>query len=107
MRFLVTGGAGFIGNNIVRLLLESGHSVDIIDNLKVGKIENIEDITDKINFLQIDIRDIKKLREIIKNIDGIFHEAALTSVPESYKKPKEYNDVNVICLLYTSPSPRD
>jgi len=96
MRFLVTGGAGFIGNNIVRLLLESGHSVDIIDNLKVGKIENIQDIIDKINFLQIDIRDIKKLREIIKNIDGIFHEAALTSVPESYKKPKEYNDVNVI-----------
>ena len=63
MRFLVTGGAGFIGNNIVRLLLESGHSVDIIDNLKVGKIENIEDIIDKINFLQFDIRDIKKLRE--------------------------------------------
>ena len=96
MRFLVTGGAGFIGNNIARLLLESGHSVDIIDNLKVGKIENIKDILHKVNFSQIDIRDIKKLNQNIKNIDGIFHEAALTSVPESYKKPKEYNDVNVI-----------
>lgn len=96
MKFLVTGGAGFIGNNIVRLLLESGHSVDIIDNLHVGKIENIEDIIDKVNFFQVDTRNREELEKIIKNYDGVFHEAALTSVPESFKKPKEYHDVNVI-----------
>ncbi len=96
MKFLVTGGVGFIGNNIVRLLLESGHNVDIIDNLQVGKIENINDIIDKVNFFQIDTRDRERLDKIIKNYDGIFHEAALTSVPESFEKPEEYNDVNVI-----------
>jgi UDP-glucose 4-epimerase len=95
MKFLVTGGAGFIGNNIVRLLLKNGHSVDILDNLQVGKKENISDIIDQIDFFQMDIRDRKSLEEIIKNYDGIFHEAALTSVPESFEKPQLYKDVNV------------
>ena len=96
MKFLVTGGAGFIGNNIVRLLLKSNHDVDIIDNLHTGKIENIRDILNKINFFKIDIRNREELEKIINNYDGIFHEAALTAVPESFEKPDEYNDVNVI-----------
>ena len=96
MKYLVTGGVGFIGNNIVRLLLEYGHDVDIVDNLQVGKIENIKDIIGKVNFSQIDIRDREKLEKVVKSYDGIFHEAALTSVPESFQKPEEYNDVNVI-----------
>jgi UDP-glucose 4-epimerase len=96
MKFLVTGGAGFIGSNIVKLVLKKGHNVDVLDNLHVGKIENIEDIMDKINFFQTDTRDREGLDKIIKNYDGIFHEAALTSVPESFEKPKEYYDVNVI-----------
>jgi len=96
MKYLVTGGVGFIGNNIVRLLLEYGHDVDIVDNLQVGKIENIKDIIGKVNFSQIDIRDRERLEKVVKNYDGIFHEAALTSVPESFQKPEEYNDVNVI-----------
>jgi UDP-glucose 4-epimerase len=96
MRYLVTGGVGFIGNNIVRLLLENGHNVDIIDNLHSSKIEKISDIIDKVNFFQVDIRDKEKLDEIIKKYDGIFHEAALTAVPESFEKPQEYHDVNVI-----------
>ena len=95
MKFLVTGGAGFIGNNIVRLLLKNGHNVDILDNLQVGKKENISDIIDQIGFFQIDIRDKKSLEDIIKNYDGIFHEAALTAVPESFEKPQLYKDVNV------------
>ncbi len=96
MKFLVTGGAGFIGKNIAKLVLKKGHSVDILDNLHVGKKENIEDIIGKINFFQIDTRNKEDLNKIIKNYDGIFHEAALTSVPESFEKPKEYHDVNVI-----------
>ena len=95
MKFLVTGGAGFIGNNIVRLLLKNGHNVDILDNLQVGRKENILDIFDQVNFFQIDIRDKDSLEKIIKNYDGIFHEAALTSVPESFEKPQLYKDVNI------------
>ena len=95
MKFLVTGGAGFIGNNIVRLLLKNGHNVDILDNLHVGRKENISDIIDQVNFFQVDIRNNNKIKKIIKNYDGIFHEAALTAVPESFEKPQLYKDVNV------------
>jgi len=95
MKYVVTGGAGFIGNNIVKLLVKKGHNVDIIDNLHAGKKENIKEIFDEINFYQVDIRNKKDLEKIIKNCDGIFHEAALTAVPESFEKPKEYHDVNV------------
>lgn len=96
MKYVVTGGAGFIGNNIVKLLVKKGHNVDIIDNLHTGKKENLKEIFDEINFQRFDIRNKKDLEKIIKNCDGIFHEAALTAVPESFEKPKEYHDVNVI-----------
>lgn len=96
MKFAVTGGAGFIGNNIVRLLLEHSHQVKVIDNLHTGKIENLSDISEQIQFENIDIRDFEKLSLSLKNVDGIFHEAALTSVPESFEKPQEYYDVNVV-----------
>ena len=95
MRYLVTGGAGFIGSNIVKLLIKKGHSVDIIDNLHTGTKESIKEVIDKVNFFKIDIRDKKKLEKIFPNHDGIFHEAALTAVPESFEKPEEYYDVNV------------
>ena len=96
MKYVVTGGAGFIGNNIVKILIKEGHDVDIIDNLHTGKKVNLEKISDKINFYQIDIRNKERLEEIIKNHDGVFHQAALTAVPESFEKPKEYHEVNVI-----------
>ena len=96
MKFAVTGGAGFIGNNIVRLLLEHSHQVKVIDNLHTVKIENLSDISKQIQFENIDIRDFEKLSLSLKNVDGIFHEAALTSVPESFEKPQEYSDVNIV-----------
>ncbi len=96
MKYVVTGGAGFIGNNIVKLLVKKDHNVDIIDNLHTGKKEILKEIIDKVNFYQIDIRNKEELEKIVKNCDGVFHQAALTSVPESFEKPKEYNDVNVI-----------
>jgi len=95
MKYLVTGGAGFIGNNIVRELVKSGHSVTVIDNLHSGLMENLKDLRELIKFEKIDIRDYEKTKLILKNIDGVFHEAALTSVPESYLKKEEYFDVNV------------
>jgi UDP-glucose 4-epimerase len=96
MKFVVTGGVGFIGSNIVKLLVKKGHNVDIIDNLHTGKKENIIEVIDQVNFYQIDIRNKEDLEKVIKNYDGIFHEAALTAVPESFQKPQEYHDVNVV-----------
>ena len=95
MKFAVTGGAGFVGNNIVKLLVSKGHNVVVIDNLHTGKKENLQEVIEKIEFHNIDIRDFSKLEFVLKNVDGIFHEAALTIVQESFQKEKEYFDVNV------------
>jgi len=95
MKFAVTGGAGFVGNNIVKLLVSKGHNIVVIDNLHTGKKENLQEIIEEIEFHNIDIRSFSKLESILKNVDGIFHQAALTIVQESFQKEKEYFDVNV------------
>ena len=96
MRFLVTGGAGFVGNHLVKLLVEKGHEVKVVDNLIKGKKENLSDIFDKIEFINSDIRDYENLEKNLHNVDGIFHQAALTVVQDSFDNPEEYHDVNVI-----------
>ena len=95
MKFAVTGGAGFVGHNIARLLISKGHEVIVIDNLHTGKKENLNGVLDDIEFHKIDIRDYNKMENILKNVDGIFHEAALTIVQESFDNTEEYFDVNV------------
>lgn len=94
MDYVVTGGAGFIGSNLTKLLLQQGHKVDVIDNLSTGNRSNLSGIEDKIKFHNIDIRNDSEL-DILAGKDGIFHHAALTSVIQSYQKEKEYFDVNV------------
>ncbi len=95
MRYVVTGGAGFVGSYLVKLLVKEGHKVAVIDNLHKGKKENLDSVISDIEFFQADIRDIEKMREILVNIDGVFHQAALTVVQESFVKKQEYYDVNV------------
>jgi len=95
MRFIVTGGAGFIGSNIVKLLVQKKYDVTVIDNLHTGNKKNLESVYHKIDFYEVDIRNKKDLEEIIHDCDGIFHQAALTIVPESFEIPDEYHDVNV------------
>ena len=95
MKFAVTGGAGFVGNNVVRLLVSLGYDVSVIDNLHAGKVENLQDVLERIEFHNVDIRDVKKLENVLKDVDGIFHQAALTVVQESFTKQDEYFDVNV------------
>lgn len=95
MKFVVTGGAGFIGSHIAKSLINKGHTVTIIDNLNTGKIENLKEILNQVDFVKGDIRDIELLKNKLKDVDGVFHEAALASVQESFSKIKEYNDVNV------------
>ena len=94
MNYIITGGAGFIGSHLARYLVGQGHFVGIIDNLSTGNLSNISDILDKISFYKLDILD-GTIEDVIKNSNGIFHHAALVSVPESFVKQKEYEDVNI------------
>lgn len=95
MKFVITGGAGFIGSHLAKQLIDENHSVSIIDNLNTGKLNNLSKIENKVNFIHGDIRDVKMLREKLQGIDGVFHEAALASVQESFTKSDEYHEVNV------------
>ena len=95
MKYIVTGGAGFIGSNIVKKLVARGDNVVVIDNLNTGKEENLSSVKDKIIFLKDDILNVDLLEQHTNEIDGIFHQAALASVQDSFSKPEEYNNVNV------------
>ena len=86
-RFLVTGGAGFIGSNICKKLVSDGCFARVIDNLLTGKKSNLEDIIDKIEFIEADMGDEKIARTAMKDIDVVLHQGALPSVPRSVDDP--------------------
>ena len=96
MNFIVTGGAGFIGSHLTKHLIKQGHNVSVIDSLRRGSLDNLKEIKDKIDFHEIDILDYDKMKNVAKNANGIFHQAALGSVPQSFKEPEEYRRVNAI-----------
>lgn len=93
MYYLVTGGAGFIGSHIVDELLLHGHEVVVIDNFSTGNHDNLQ-VDKNIRFIHGSITDIKLLKDMCESVDGIFHEAALVSVPQSIKDPISTHDVN-------------
>ncbi len=95
MKFVVTGGAGFIGSYIVKYLAENGFQVIVVDNLFRGKLSNLSGYEEKIDFHNLDILNFEELRKLVKDSDGIFHQAALTSVPESFTQKDKYQNVNV------------
>ena len=95
MKILVTGGAGFIGSHIVEYLVQRGDNVIVLDNLSNGKMQNMSKVSDDINFVNGDVRDYNLVEQLVKDVDSVFHEAALVSVPESFKMQNEYFDVNV------------
>ena len=95
MKSLVTGGAGFIGSHIAEYLVQRGDDVTVLDNLITGSKENLTKISDKINFVNGDIRDHKLLEKLVSDTTGVFHEAALASVQQSFSMKDEYIDVNV------------
>ena len=99
MKFLVTGGSGFIGSNIVDELLTQGHSVRVIDNFSTGKRENLNHVLSKIELIEGDIRSYHIVQEAVEGIDVILHQAALPSVPRSIKDPITSNEVNVVGTL--------
>ena len=95
MKYVVTGGAGFIGSHVTKKLVERGDIVTVIDNMNTGKEKNLEPVRDKINFVKGDILDIELLEDMTKDTDGVFHQAALASVQDSFDEPNEYHNVNV------------
>ena len=101
MKFLVTGGAGFIGSNIVERLLKDGHSVRVLDNFSSGKEENLSFTkgTPAFELIRGDIRDKSTCDKACKDIDYVLHQAALRSVPKSMKDPQSYIDVNISGIL--------
>jgi len=100
MKYLVTGGAGFIGSHIVHSLLEQGASVRVLDNFSTGKRENLEGLIRQFNGNQLevlegDLRDASRVEESVRGIEVIFHEAAFVSVPQSMEEPQTCFDVNI------------
>lgn len=99
MKFLVTGGAGFIGSNIVEELLKRGYSARVLDNFSTGKRENLKDFAKDIELIEGDIRSFHTVIQAVRGIDVILHQAALPSVPRSIKDPITSNEVNVVGTL--------
>ena len=94
-KYLVTGGCGFIGSNIVEELVKQGKDTRVLDNLSTGFEENIAPFMDKIEFYKGDIRNEEDVKKALKGIDYVIHQAALRSVAKSVEQPVITNDVNV------------
>ena len=91
--YLVTGGAGFIGSNIAEALVRRGDRVRVLDDFSTGRRENLADLG--VDVVEGDLRDAATVRRAVTGVDGVFHQAALRSVPRSVDDPLSSNEVNV------------
>ncbi|HEY6465744.1 MAG TPA: SDR family oxidoreductase [Candidatus Acidoferrales bacterium] len=107
MHYLVTGGAGFIGSNIVDELLRRGHQVTVLDDLSTGNERNLAHVRDKINFRLGTIADLQTVRDCSQHIDYVIHLAARTSVPKSVADPIGTNHINIDGTLNVLVAARD
>jgi len=107
MRYLVTGGAGFIGSNTVDELVRRGHGVVVLDDLSSGKEDNLAEIRSKITFMKGSITDIEVVQKAMVQADYVIHLAARTSVPRSVKDPVDTNRINVDGTLNVLVAARD
>lgn len=94
-KFLVTGGAGFIGSHIAETLAKKGNFVRVLDNFSSGRLENLAGVAKEIELIRGDIRDKNTCLKAAKGMDFVLHQAALRSVPKSMHNPKAYNEVNI------------
>lgn len=99
MKYMVTGGCGFIGSHITEALCGEGHKVVVFDNLSSGYEKNIAHIKGDLDFVRGDIRDLDALKKAMAGMDYVFHEAALVSVFDSVERPADNNDINVTGTL--------
>jgi nucleoside-diphosphate-sugar epimerase len=93
--WLVTGGAGFIGSNIVSALVKRGEKVRVLDNFSTGKRAHMEEFKNQIEFLEGDIRDLSACQRAVKGATYVIHQAAIRSVPKSVDRPIESNETNI------------
>jgi nucleoside-diphosphate-sugar epimerase len=107
MRYLVTGGAGFIGSNIVDELVRRGHAVVVLDDLSTGKEENLSGVRNKIDFRAGSVTDLAELQSACHGVEYVIHLAARTSVAKSVKDPIESNRVNIDGTLNALVAARD
>jgi len=107
MRYVVTGGAGFIGSNTVDELVRRGESVVVLDDLSAGKEDNLADVRNKISFIKGSINDLEAVRRAMHEADYVLHLAARTSVPRSIKDPLETNRINIEGTLNVLVAARD
>ena len=99
MKILITGGAGFVGSHLVEKLIKKKHKIVVIDNLSTGRIENIKPFLSQIKFVKKDISKIHEIEKYFKNIDAVFHLAALADIVPSINSPKKYFLSNVLGTL--------
>jgi nucleoside-diphosphate-sugar epimerase len=107
MRYLVTGGAGFIGSNTVDELVRRGHSVVVLDDLSSGKEDNLAEVRNKITFIKGTITDMETVRKAMQEAEYVLHLAARTSVPRSVKDPIDTNKINIDGTLNVLVAARD
>jgi nucleoside-diphosphate-sugar epimerase len=107
MRYLVTGGAGFIGSHTVQELVRCGHEVVVLDNLSTGRESNLSEVRDQFEFIHGSITELEKVRAACQGVDYVLHLAARTSVPRSMKEPVETHYVNVDGTLNVLLAARD
>ncbi len=107
MRYVVTGGAGFIGSNTVDELVRRGESVVVLDDLSAGKEDNLAEVRNKISFIKGSINDLEAVRRAMHEADYVLHLAARTSVPRSIKDPIETNRTNIEGTLNVLVAARD
>jgi nucleoside-diphosphate-sugar epimerase len=107
--YLITGGAGFIGSNIVKKLLETGEKVRVVDNFSTGKRENIQEFLGNSDFelIESDLSDLDVCRKAMKGIDFVLHQAAIPSVPRSIADPLATNNSNIAATLNLLIAARD
>jgi nucleoside-diphosphate-sugar epimerase len=107
VRYLVTGGAGFIGSNLVDELVRRGHKVVVLDDLSAGKEANLAEVRDKIDLHIGSITDLAAVQSACRGVDYVIHLAARTSVPRSVQDPLETNHVNIDGTLNVLVAARD
>jgi nucleoside-diphosphate-sugar epimerase len=98
--YLVTGGAGFIGSNIVEMLVSQGAHVRVIDNFATGHAENLQEFRSRVDFRELDICDLSSLKEAVGGVDYVLHQAAIPSVPRSVIDPVSSHNADVTGTLH-------
>jgi len=106
-RYLVTGGAGFIGSHLVETLVARGDQVRVLDNFATGRRENLRDLEDHIGLIVGDLRDPPAVAQAVRDVEVVFHQGALPSVPRSVRDPLTTHEVNVTGTLNVLVAARD